>query len=504
MIDIALNGSILQFLKACEETIRSWITDGASNYASTNINNKYLPLTGGTVSGMIKTTLSSDQNQPEDKVEFTQFEGNMGANDFWRLAVGIEPYETTGTDSGNSYVSLDVSDDNGTEAIFLRQYKGGHTNQWTDTDIRRTATLLGSDGNTSFPGTVSTPAVLTTGDSTSKTQAITDSSTKIATTEFVNNYVNNRISNITAGSLLSATGSDVEPIYIGSNGFPAKCKYKLEKSVPSNALFTDTVYSHPSPSAASNDIKGKPTANASPGFGDTFTVSQVQYNSTGHITKLNDMTVKIPDTVASQSAKGLMSSNDKTKLDNLGSGITISSIINLIYPVGSIYISTVSTDPKNIFANTTWEQIKGRFLISAGKSISTTYTAGNTGGAETIALTSNNLPAHTHTTTVTEDGSHTHTRGSMNITGTISASVETYSGDITGAFYEKKQYATVGGHGYVVSGVGFDASRQGAWTGETSNAGNHKHTVTVNSTGSGAAFNNLPPYLVVYMWKRLT
>lgn len=46
-----------------------------------------------------------------------------------------------------------------------------------------------------------------------------------------------------------------------------------------------------------------------------------------------------------------------------------------------------------------------------------------------------------------------------NITGTISASVETYVGDITGAFYQILNYATVGAHEYVVNGVGFDASR---------------------------------------------
>lgn len=46
-----------------------------------------------------------------------------------------------------------------------------------------------------------------------------------------------------------------------------------------------------------------------------------------------------------------------------------------------------------------------------------------------------------------------------NITGTISASVETYVGGITGAFYQIPNYATVGAHDYVVAGVGFDASR---------------------------------------------
>lgn len=47
------------------------------------------------------------------------------------------------------------------------------------------------------------------------------------------------------------------------------------------------------------------------------------------------------------------------------------------YPVGSIYMSVNNIDPSNFFGGT-WEQIKDRFLLSAGN----TYTAGNTGGSE--------------------------------------------------------------------------------------------------------------------------
>lgn len=52
------------------------------------------------------------------------------------------------------------------------------------------------------------------------------------------------------------------------------------------------------------------------------------------------------------------------------------SKIDAIYPVGSIYLSTRSTDP-GTFIGGTWSRIQGRFLIGA----SSTYTAGSTGGA---------------------------------------------------------------------------------------------------------------------------
>lgn len=48
---------------------------------------------------------------------------------------------------------------------------------------------------------------------------------------------------------INSTGSNVQPVYF-KNGVPAKCSYKLEKSVPSNAVFTDTVYSLPTTTAS--------------------------------------------------------------------------------------------------------------------------------------------------------------------------------------------------------------------------------------------------------------
>ena len=40
-------------------------------------------------------------------------------------------------------------------------------------------------------------------------------------------------------------------------------------------------------------------------------------------------------------------------------------IFNLIYPVGSIYLSMNSTDPSKLFGGT-WEAINSRFLIGTG------------------------------------------------------------------------------------------------------------------------------------------
>ena len=73
----------------------------------------------------------------------------------------------------------------------------------------------------------------------------------------------------------------------------------------------DTVYTHPAYTART----GVPTANQTPAFGSTFSVSQPVSDASGHITALTSRTVKIPNTAATASKAGLMSAADKTKLD---------------------------------------------------------------------------------------------------------------------------------------------------------------------------------------------
>ena len=79
---------------------------------------------------------------------------------------------------------------------------------------------------------------------------------------------------------------------------------------------TDTKYSHPTYTA----IDGKPDANASPGFGGTFTVTDITTNTLGHVTAGTSRTITIPSTAATTSAAGLMSASDKSKLDGIATG----------------------------------------------------------------------------------------------------------------------------------------------------------------------------------------
>lgn len=176
-----------------------------------------------------------------------------------------------------------------------------------------------------------------------------------------------------------------------------------------------------------------------------------------------------------------------------------------IYPVGSIYMSVNATDPSALFPGTTWQRIAGgRCLVGADDA---SYKGGATGGTATVTITASQMPAHSHSGNISINGAHKHNRGNMEITGTFAADDSARAGHYgeypTGAFYDAGRVNldldSDSGNG---TRLGFAASR--SWTGETNEAGAHSHVLTINSAGSGQAHNNMQPYLVVYIWKRIS
>lgn len=174
---------------------------------------------------------------------------------------------------------------------------------------------------------------------------------------------------------------------------------------------------------------------------------------------------------------------------------SLATVADLIYPVGSIYMNVNNLDPATIFGGT-WEEIQGKFLLGR----SSGHAAGTSGGNETVTLTINQMPAHTHT-----GPSHTHSTPNHSHTATC---------------------ASAGGHSHTVprakkaaTGTAkYAAQADGNVNHSTSSAGAHTHTITIasggggttgaagtgntGSAGSGQAVNIMPPFLSVYMWKR--
>ena len=163
------------------------------------------------------------------------------------------------------------------------------------------------------------------------------------------------------------------------------------------------------------------------------------------------------------------------------------------YPVGAYYMSSDSTSPAVLFGGT-WTQITNRFIFAAGPG----YSVNSTDGSATKTLVTDNIPSHSHS--CGSAGSHTHTRGTMNITGTFDGNVNDGQSKKTGAFYYTGQpFTGSDGESKNPGGViGFDASR--SWSGATSSNGSHAHTI--GSTGKGTAFDVMPPYIVAYVWRR--
>ncbi len=178
---------------------------------------------------------------------------------------------------------------------------------------------------------------------------------------------------------------------------------------------------------------------------------------------------------------------------------SLDEIKEMFYPrVGDIICTKNKENPSARYPGTTWELLSDGTFLMAG----TASNVGTTGGSNTHTITTAEMPSHTHSVSCTSAGAHTHTRGTMNITGTLCGfESRSHGGEYTGAFYDTgRDGLGIGDHDWDNPIVGFDASR--SWTGVTSEAGAHSHSISIGANGSGQAYDSRPKYLSVYMWIR--
>lgn len=142
--------------------------------------------------------------------------------------------------------------------------------------------------------------------------------------------------------------------------------------------------------------------------------------------------------------------------------LTPESLLDLVYPVGSIYMSLNSTSPASLFGGT-WAQIKDVFLLGAGDTYSVSEDTKD-GGSATVTLQTANLPSHNHSANAS---GYSFMRADSLATASVS----------TGSTSAKYVYT--------------NDSHHISLTGTTSN------------TGSGQEHENMPPYKTVYMWQRM-
>lgn len=77
------------------------------------------------------------------------------------------------------------------------------------------------------------------------------------------------------------------------------------------------------------------------------------------------------------------------------------AVVDVVYPVGSIYISVSPTNPSTIFGGT-WEAFAtGRTLVGVKSDDADFGSVGNEGGSKKTTLTQAQIPTHTHSVDIT-------------------------------------------------------------------------------------------------------
>ena len=161
------------------------------------------------------------------------------------------------------------------------------------------------------------------------------------------------------------------------------------------------------------------------------------------------------------------------------------TLLDLIYPVGSIYWSKNATNPSYLFGGT-WVQIKDKFILAVGD----TYKSNTSGGAATHTLTTAQLPSHTHdvgTLAVNGNFEVRHTDGGGTVAAGTNGAITVENNNGTKVWNSALQIAVKSG---TLDIVKLNAKSGQGFTGSTA------------ATGSGSAHNNMPPYITAYCWER--
>lgn len=171
----------------------------------------------------------------------------------------------------------------------------------------------------------------------------------------------------------------------------------------------------------------------------------------GDIDDQSDLQLEFQTKADVSSLSTVATSGSYDDLSNKPSIPTNTSIIDLIYPVGSYYWNSNSTSPATLFGVGTWTQITNQFIFAAGGD----YASGDTGGEVDHLLTIQEMPSHDHRCIMDQ-------------------SFYAYGGPM------ESNEGPASGHGYAYP---FYYSFTG-------------------TKGGSRSHNNMPPYIVAYCWRR--
>lgn len=161
----------------------------------------------------------------------------------------------------------------------------------------------------------------------------------------------------------------------------------------------------------------------------------------------------------------------------------ISDLLNMFYPVGSVYETMDSSFDPNKKWGGTWERIKGRVLVGVDENDDDFKTANKIGGEKAHKLSVSEMPSHNHSASEKSlKGGVNNISGQDKEWGLTSSGIFSNWGDTNG-FHSTSMETTAN-------------YKDGFYLNAT-------HTHTIGNTGGGNAHNNLQPYITCYIWKRV-
>ena len=211
------------------------------------------------------------------------------------------------------------------------------------------------------------------------------------------------------------------------------------------------------------------------------------------VTTSTNATVSIPETTAfiPETNGGVMIYDnstdtgwkvDKVKAENLDNDSLAQICLNLIYPVGSIYMSANNVSPQTFLGGTWVAWGSGRVPVGVDTSDTSFNTVEKTGGEKTHVLLPTEMPKHEHTGTQSKGTGVYSRKDPTAITPTVQWERKKYVADFTASTIE-----TV------------TAYEQGL--GEVTDTVQVDHGIAL---GGNVAHNNLQPYITCYMFKRVS
>lgn len=225
-------------------------------------------------------------------------------------------------------------------------------------------------------------------------------------------------------------------------------------------------------------VNGKPVA--------VSATAPIDLSSTGNISLDDDGVTysKIQNVSAASRILGRGSAAGAGDVQELtaGSGLNISGTVVSAeaWPIGSVFIAIVNTNPNTLLGYGTWSAIAtGRFLVGVDSGNTRFDSPEETGGATTHTHTYTEVVNHTHPVNITDPG-HLH---AQNAPSSANGGTELLQVDNNAS-------------GSTPAGLNTET----ATTGITATTSNPSGGV---ATGTTAATDHLPPFFAVYMWKRI-